>query len=111
MHNLLQYISTRCFVSSELRQRLNQDFELIQLPAGEVLLKPKYLSGKLYFIEHDLIHTNYYHDDKQVSSWFYPEHQFVTSWYSFYTKKPGFEEIGCLEDYVLHAVNYKNIKN
>lgn len=107
MQNLLQYISTRCYVDTALKQRLQNDFVEIETKAGDILLKQEKRAGKLYFIDKGLIHNYYYHDSKQVSSWFYSENQFITSWYSFYSQKAGFEEIECLEDCTLFAVSYE----
>lgn len=107
MKNLLQYIGSRCFIDSELRERLLVDFERIETKAGDILLRQDSRATKLYFIQQGLIHNYYYHDGKQVSSWFYAENQFVTSWYSFYSQKPTFEEIECLEDCVLYVISYE----
>ena len=110
MQNLLQYISTRCFVGTELRNRIKEDFEQIETQNGSILLKQDRCAGKLFFIDKGLVHNYYYHDGKQVSSWFYNENQFVTAWYSFYSQKPGFEMVECLEDCVLYAVSYEKFQ-
>ena len=107
MQNLIQFVGTRCYVDSELRQRLHEDFELVETSPGDILLKHDRFANQLFFIEQGLIHNYYYHDGKQVSSWFYTEYQFVTSWYSFYSQKPGFEEIECLENCTLHAISFE----
>lgn len=106
MQNLLQYISTRCFVSPELRIRLHHDFTEIHVPEGEVLLQSSKTAKKLYFIDQGLVHNFYYHNGKEVTSWFYSESQFVTAWYSFYSVKPSFEEITTLETCVLYEISY-----
>ncbi len=106
MQNLLQYISTRCFVNPELRQRVHHDFEKNEVPAGKILLEYNRVANKLYFVEQGLIHNYYYHDGKEVTSWFYSENQFATAWYSFYTQKSSFEEIRCLEESVLYVISY-----
>ncbi len=107
MQNLLQYISIRCFVDISLRERIQKDFEQIDMPKGSKLLEQNQLSRKLYFIKQGVIHNFYFHNGKQVSSWFYAENQFVTAWYSFYSQKEGFEEIECIEDCILYAISYE----
>ncbi len=107
VQKLLQFIGTRCYISSELRARIEQDFHRIETKAGDVLLKQDRHANKLYFIDQGLMHNYYYHDGKQVSSWFYNENQFDTAWYSFYAQKPGFEEIACLEDCVLFEITFE----
>ncbi len=108
MQSLLQYISTRCFIDPKLRERIEDYFNRTEIRKGDILLNHNKIAGKLWFIETGLIHNYYYHDGKQISSWFYPENQFVTSWYSFYLQKPGFEIIESLEDSVLYTINYQN---
>ena len=106
MQTLLQYISTRCYVDTQLREKINTSFERIELSKDTCLLKQDQVAKKLYFVEQGVLHTYYYHDGKQITSWFYTEELFVTSWYSFYTQKPTFEEIVCLEDCVVYSISY-----
>lgn len=106
MQTLLQYISTRCYVDTELREKINTSFERIELSKGTSLLKQDQVAKKIYFVEKGALHTYYYHDGKQITSWFYTEDHFVSSWYSFYSQKPAFEEIVSLEDCVLYSVSF-----
>ena len=107
MQNLLQYISTRAFVDTSLKNRIQEDFELLEVSKGHKLLTQDTCSRKLYFIEQGVLHNYYYHDGRQVTSWFYAENQFVTAWYSFYSQKPSFEEIEVLEDCKLYAISFR----
>jgi len=111
MQNLLQYISTRCFVDSELKERIQLDFERIELPKGSQLLEVDQRCHKLYFIDQGVIHNSYFIDGREITSWFYAENQFVTAWYSFYSQKPSFEGIQCLEDSVLYAISFEKYQN
>jgi len=108
MHSLLQEISHRCFLSPELQQRITRDFEEINAKKGEKILIQGNKANYLYFIKKGVLHNYYYHDGKKISSWFYNENQFITSWHSFYPQKPSFEEIECLENCVLFQISYKN---
>ena len=90
MQNLLQEISNRCFLNPELQQRILNDFKLNEVKKGEKILTHNNKANHLYFIEKGILHNYYYQDDKQVSSWFYIENQFITSWYSFYVQKTKF---------------------
>ncbi len=108
MQSLLQELSQRCFLSPELQQRVRSCFEVKTIKKGEKILDQGHKANYLYFIEEGVLHTYYYHDGKQISSWFYAEHLFITSWHSFYGQKPSFESIECLEDGVLYQVSYDN---
>ncbi len=108
MQSLLQEISNRCFLSSELQQRILKGFEVIEVKKGEKILSNGSKANYLYFIKKGVLHNYYYHDGKQISSWFYNENHFITSWYSFYAQKQSFEEIECLEDSVLYQISYSD---
>lgn len=108
MQNLLQYISTRAYLSPELKERIISNFEIIETKKGDIILSDNQRARYLYFIEKGILHNYYYHDGRQISSWFYAEHFFVTAWQSFYTQKPSYEEIECLEDCVLYRISYAN---
>ena len=108
MQSLLQEISKRCFLSPELRQRLLSDVEAVSPKKGEKILTQGSKANYLYFIEKGVLHNYYFHDGKQVSSWFYNEHHFITSWHGFYAQKASFEEIECLEDCQLYQISYKD---
>lgn len=106
MQNLLQYISERAFVTPELQIRITTDFQQIETQKNDVLLQEGNRARYLYFVEKGVLHNYYYHNGRQVSSWFYKENQFVTSWFSFYAQKPSFEIIECLEDCIVYRISY-----
>ncbi|WP_394751059.1 Crp/Fnr family transcriptional regulator [Spongiimicrobium salis] len=108
MQSLLQEISNRCFLTPELQIRITNSFEEKETKKGDKILSQGNRANYLYFIKKGVLHNYYYHDDKQVSSWFYPENLFITSWHSFYAQKPSFEEIECLEDCILFQISYNN---
>ncbi|MEM9918463.1 MAG: Crp/Fnr family transcriptional regulator [Bacteroidota bacterium] len=106
MQKLLQHISERAFVGSELRARIESDFEAITVAKKEILLSENSRADYLYFIEKGLIQNYYFHDGKKITSWFYLEGQFVTAWSSFYQQSPSFEEIECLEECHLYRISF-----
>lgn len=108
MESLLKYIAQGAFLTPELRKAILNNFEIIHCRKGEIVLEEGSRAHYLYFIEKGILHNYYYHDGKQVSSWFYSEEQFITSWHSFYTQKSSFETIECLEDSVLYRISYEN---
>lgn len=111
MQNLLQYISTRAYLSPELKERLTSSFEIIKTKKGDLVLSDHQRARHLYFIEKGILHNYYYHDGRQISSWFYTENFFVTAWHSFYTQKPSYEEIECLEDCILYRISYADYQS
>lgn len=110
MQQLLQEINKKCFLSPELIHRLKHDFISKEFKKGEKLLVQNNKANYLYFIDKGVLHSYYYHQDKQVSSWFYKEGYFITSWNSFYMQKPSFEEIECLEDGMVYQISYNQFQ-
>lgn len=108
MQNLLQKISEKCFLNPELQKRIVTDFKVKEVVRGDKLLLQGNKANHLFYIEKGILHTSYVHDDKQISSWFYPEDYFITSWFSFYGQKQSFEEIECLEAATLYQISYSD---
>lgn len=108
MQNLLQKIAEKAFLSSELQKQIFTKFQRIETKKGDTILNESNKANYLYFVEKGILHNYYFHNEKQISSWFYYEDQFITSWFSFYSQKPSFETIECLEDCILHQISYTN---
>ena len=106
MQKLFQNISTRAYLGPELKERIESSFEIVRIQKGDKILYENKHARYLYFIEKGILHNYYYHDGRQISSWFYAEKFFVTAWHSFYTQKPSYEEIECLENCVLYRISY-----
>ncbi|MEL6673905.1 MAG: Crp/Fnr family transcriptional regulator [Bacteroidota bacterium] len=98
MQSLLNRISASIQLDDPLKEALAKHFVPLHLPKGTELLSPEAYANHLHFIEQGIMHNYYYHDGRQVTSWFYAEEQFVTSWASFYAQQPSYEGIICLED-------------
>ena len=108
MQNLLNYIAERTFCSPELNKAIESSFELVAFNKNDHVLTEGLLAHYLYFIDKGMLHNYHNNDGKKVSSWFYYENQFVTAWSSFYTRKPSFETIECIEDCKLYRISYKD---
>ena len=106
MQKLLQNISTRAYLNPELLTQIRSSFELIETIKGDKILLEDNRANYLYFIEKGILHNYYYQDSRKITSWFYAEDQFITAWFSFYSQKPSFEEIECLEDCILYRISY-----
>ena len=108
MQQLLQAISAKAFLTPDLMRQIEVYFEPVHHKKGDRILSERRRAGHLYFIDKGLLHTYYFHEEKQVSSWFYQEGYFITAWGSFYNQNPSFEEIECLEDCDLFRISYTN---
>lgn len=106
MSLLLQEIEKHIRLTDELREVIESSFQFEKIQKGDALLKEGHYCRHLYFLEKGTI-RNYYHNDKQeISTWFYKEGSFFTSWYGFYTQYPGYEAIEALEDSEVYSIHY-----
>ncbi|NLR89805.1 Crp/Fnr family transcriptional regulator [Flammeovirga agarivorans] len=108
MLTLLQKIGQKITIDQALELRIKEDFVKIETQKSEILLEANQRAKYLYYVEKGVLHNFYYHDGRQVSSWFYIEDMFITSWYSFYTQQPSFENIESLEDCTLYRISYED---
>ncbi len=61
---------------------------------------------KLYYIEKGIFRTYYIHNEKEITSWFYTENQFLTSWSGFYNQETSHEYIEALEEATIYSIEY-----
>ncbi|MCT4629104.1 Crp/Fnr family transcriptional regulator [Winogradskyella sp.] len=108
MQDLLLYISERAYVTPELKKAIFTAFQTIEVKKGDTILEEGQRAKYMYFVNKGILHNYYHHDGRQVSSWFYFENQFITAWSSFYSQKPSFETIECIEDCILFRVSYSD---
>lgn len=108
MQSLIQYISERASVNTELKENILHYFEPIETRKGDIILNEDTKADYLFFIKKGVLHNFYFHEHREVTSWFYTENQFITAWSSFYTQSASFETIRCLEDCILYRISYDN---
>jgi cAMP-binding proteins - catabolite gene activator and regulatory subunit of cAMP-dependent protein kinases len=65
---------------------------------------------QIYFLENGCLRGFYNLDGKEISYWFAFENNFVTSFYSFISRKPAVENIQLMEDCILWAISYANLQ-
>lgn len=107
MEQLIAYIGKRIPVSIELKETIKTVFKKERFAKQALLLKEFQPVRKLYFINKGIFRTYYVHDGKEVTSWFYDEHQFLTSWHGFYKQEFSYEYIEALEDSVVFSIEYQ----
>ncbi len=106
MKQLLQTISQRTGVSLALKEAIQNNFTYQEIPKSHVLLKEFQYCQQLYFLESGTIRTYYFDKEKEITSWFYVEGQFFTSWYSYYSQQASFEFIESSSDCVIYRISY-----
>ncbi len=97
-------------VSDALLLKLGQMLHREELTRKSFLLTAGAVSRKMYFVEQGLVRGYYLKDDKDVTTWFMQQHDFVISPLSFYRQRPSFEYLQLLEDSVLYSVSYNQVQ-
>ncbi|GIL22293.1 MAG: hypothetical protein BroJett042_08060 [Bacteroidota bacterium] len=64
----------------------------------------------MYFLEQGCLRGFYNLDGKEITYWFGFEDSFVTSFFSFISRKPAVENIQVLEDCILWATAYDDLQ-
>lgn len=107
MESLVKQISLKVNLSPQLKQAIEAAFVCEEIPRKVQLLKEFQYCQKLYFLAKGTVRTFYYHNEKEITSWFYNEHTFFSSWYSFYTQQASFEYIETMEDCLVYSIHYE----
>ncbi len=108
MKTLLQSIRSKTTFSADLQKAIEAHFHKEIIPKNHQLLREHNYCRRLYFLEEGTVRTFYTEKGKEISSWFYKEGLFFTSWYSFYSQKPSFEYIETLEESTIYSIDYFN---
>jgi len=88
-NSLYQFV----LLSPQHQEDLIKVIELQELPKDVVLLAVGEVSNYLHFLVEGAVRAVYYLHDKEITSWFGFEGDFVSSFYSFVSRKPSLESI------------------
>ncbi|WP_375559611.1 Crp/Fnr family transcriptional regulator [Bernardetia sp. OM2101] len=77
---------------------------------GEIILSQGDTNKHLYFLEKGLVRAFYYKDEKELTSWIFPENTLFISVYSFLTQTPSFETIEAIEDCHLFSISHSKLQ-
>jgi CRP-like cAMP-binding protein len=97
---------------------LNQDTKLalancVQIKEyknGDIILSQGNTNKHLYFLEMGLVRAFYYKDEKELTSWIFPENTLFISVYSFLTQTPSFETIEAIEDCKIYSISHSKLQ-
>jgi len=97
-------------LTEALKERLEQVIKVKEYPKKHLLLQEGKVADSACFVLKGLARAYYIADGKEITSRFMDEGFIITSWISFYTRKPGYEYIETLEDSVLGCVSYSDLQ-
>ncbi len=107
MNALFNCISQYHPISSVAWEALSKALTQIKISKNSFLIQEGMVCNNLYFLEQGCLRGYYNLDGKEITYWFGFENNFITSFYSFISRKPGIENIQILEDSNLLSISYK----
>ncbi|MFZ6001853.1 MAG: Crp/Fnr family transcriptional regulator [Bacteroidota bacterium] len=110
MESLLEHIRQYENLSPRALKALATVLEKKELPKGSLLATEGKVCHHVYFLEKGCLRGYYNLDGKEITTWFAFENNFVTSLFSFTTRKPGVENIQLIEDCLLWGIEYNELQ-
>jgi CRP-like cAMP-binding protein len=98
-------------LSEGCKERLREKLVLREYPKKHHLLEADKVSSHAYVMLKGLARSWYNKDGLDITSRFMPEGFIITSFMSFYSRKPGAEYIELLEDSTLAEIHYKDVQD
>jgi CRP-like cAMP-binding protein len=110
MNALFECINQYHPLNGTAKQDLENVLVRVNMPKTSFIINEGIVCNQLYFLEKGCLRGFYNLDGKEVSSWFAFENNFVTSFYSFISRKPSIENIQLIEDCQLWSVSFENLQ-
>jgi CRP/FNR family transcriptional regulator, anaerobic regulatory protein len=97
-------------LSEGCKERLRDKLQIKEYPKKHVLLQADKISNHVYVMLKGIARSSYLKDGEDITSRFMPENFIITSFMSFYSRKPGAETIDLLEDSVVAEIHYNDVQ-
>ena len=97
-------------MSEALAEKIRSIAWITHQPKKTVLLKEGEINNHICMVVSGLVRSYYLNEGREITSRFMDEGFIITSWISFYTRKPGNEFIETQEDTTLACVHYNDIQ-
>jgi CRP-like cAMP-binding protein len=94
----------------ELVEDLKKHVQIKEYKKGDILLKAGQQANHASWILQGLVRSYYLKDGEEITTKFLCEGAVITSIYSFYSRKPGNENIMALEDTTLASYSYEDMQ-
>jgi CRP/FNR family transcriptional regulator, anaerobic regulatory protein len=110
MEILFNHLAAIKPMSEALKNRLEQDLEIIEVSKKTILLRDGQTAHYLYIVLEGLLRSYYIKEDTEICSRFMKENHIVISVNSFYVQKPGYEFIEAMEDSRLARIHHTTLQ-
>ncbi len=110
MENFFSIIQKKNRVSDKLKEELKNNFTEFTYPKGTVFIKEGNYCSELYFLKSGLVRSYCYDQEKEITTWFYFANDIFTSYYSFFSRRRGFENFEALEGSTVFSIRQKDLE-
>jgi CRP-like cAMP-binding protein len=110
MQTLLDHINQYCPLDESALSGLTAALHKKEWAKGSFLITEGKVCDHVWFLERGCLRGFYNLDGKEISHWFGFENDFVTSLYSFISRKPCIENIQAIEDCTLWAITFDDLQ-
>ena len=107
---VLDYFNSITPLSTELIHEIEQLAVIKQYKKGEFILKADKMSNYTSWILKGLVRSYYLRDGEEITTKFLWDGAPITSVYSYYSRKPGNENIISIEDTCLASLHYDHMQ-
>jgi CRP-like cAMP-binding protein len=107
---LLATLNSISILSEALQEQVKNYLLEEHFSKKTILLKEGQVAQRIYFIKEGFTRAYYYKDGDQFTNWFNGQGDIIISVYSFFSRKPSFENIETLEDCVLQSINWDQLQ-
>lgn len=98
-------------MSNELTEKIMTLTKITTHPKKAILLREGEINNHICMVITGLVRSYYLNEEKEITSRLMDEGFIITSWISFYTRKPGNEFLETIEETTLACVHYNDIQN
>ncbi|MCU0433966.1 MAG: Crp/Fnr family transcriptional regulator [Bacteroidia bacterium] len=85
---------------------LKEIFTETEFPARSHLIRQGKVCDQVWFMGKGLLRSYYTHRNREITTWFGNEGDFITSFYSMFTRQPGHENLQLIEDGVFYQTSF-----
>jgi CRP-like cAMP-binding protein len=107
---LVEHINQYSPLGSRTLKNLSSVLRKVELEKNSCLITEGKICQHVYFLEKGCVRGFYNLDGKEITYWFAFENNFVTSFFSFISRKACFESIQAIEDCTLWAVSHEDLQ-
>ena len=108
--SLLNSLNKVTILSEKLQEQIISYLLEEHFTRKSIILKEGQVSQRIYFVKKGFLRAFYSKGGNEYSSWFMGSGEIIVSVYSFFSRKPSFENIEVLEDCILQSINWNQLQ-